>query len=345
MVCVLVVSLMALVPRVVTLVLTIDSPGDGPSRATLAYQWSRSPHLVKADSWPPGFMYLGGTLAFAIDDPVASRILNVALGTLTVPLLFALVARVYEPVTALVSATLLAVFPLHVGLSASSLAEPSFVFEMVAGAYLLVRAASAPEPRPFVLGLALVCFSFAEMTRYEGWLLVLPVPVYLYLRTRRTATTVLAITVLLAFPVAWTLGNYLNAGDPSLGFRAAQVNDKRVGSQAVDLLTAMSIIGVAGVAHFGWALPVAMVCGSISQLLDASRARLDTERLLYLVMVGIFWLMMIRFAAVRGTSLFNRYLLFGFVVSLPLAVLPFAGAGTRRPVTRALMLLTRPSQA
>jgi len=331
---------LALAVRIATLLSTVDTPGDGPSRATLAYRWAHAPHLALNGTWPPGFMYLAGLFTFVLDDPAASRVLNVGLGALTVPVLFLLADRLFGPVVALVSAALLAGLPLHIGLSASSLTEPSFVLAMVAGHYLLfLGAAPAARRRAWLLGAALSCFVYAEMTRYEAWLLVVPVPAYLAWRTRDPRPTALAALALLAFPAAWTLGNAVYRGDPFVGFRAAMSNDPAAGPQTVGLAAALGVLGVAWVAHLGLLLPLCTAWGAGAEVVRGLRARLDAERALYLAIAALFWLVMLRFAMTRGASLFNRYLLLGFVLCLPLAVLPAAGRRAAPSLRRAGALL------
>ena len=129
---VLVLTLAALLLRSAAAWLTIDVPGDGVSRALDAYDWSRSPTLVWGGGWLPGFTYLAGTVSFAIPDPmIAPRLVNVILGTASVPLLYAGARRIAGHAAALAAAVILAVLPLHVGLSASSLTEAGFVFAML----------------------------------------------------------------------------------------------------------------------------------------------------------------------------------------------------------------------
>lgn len=127
--------LTAFVLRLFVLLSSVDIPGDGPARALFAYNWSQSPYIqTSGRNWLPGFMYLAGLFSFLVSMPlVSTRILNLIIGTLTVPLFYALVHRVYGRAPGLFSAAVLALFPLHAGLSASSLTEASFLFAIIAG--------------------------------------------------------------------------------------------------------------------------------------------------------------------------------------------------------------------
>jgi hypothetical protein len=333
------VALLALALRVGTLWRTVDTPGDGSSRAILAYQWARAPYLAVADTWLPGFMYLAGTFSRIVDDPEASRILNVALGTLTVPLFFLLIERLFGVAVAFGSSVLLALFPLHVGLSASSLTEPSLLLAMMAGLYLLVVGPHTPHLGSYRVGAALACFGYAEMVRYEAWLLVAPVPFYIWWRSRDRQTAVLAGAALLVFPAFWMLGCTLYLGDPLAGIHAA-TRDLGAGTRAIGVLPALASLGTAWVAHFGWLIPACVAWGFVTEGRRAVRFRLDAARALYLGVAATFWLTMARFAMTRGADLFNRYLLFGFVAALPFAFAPLlADSRERAPLRRAAVAL------
>lgn len=354
---VLVLVLAALLIRGVALVTTVDVPGDGPSRATIAYEWSQAPYFATAGGWPPGFMYLAGTFGYIVDDPlVASRILNVILGTLTVAFFYSLVAGIFGPTTAVISATALVVFPLHVHLSASSLTETSFLFEMVAGVDLVRRATLTSRGRaPLLLAVAALCLVLAEMTRYEAWLLVAPLPVYLYAKTRARVAAALLALALALFPVAWTWGNALVYGDALVGVTAA-TTAAALGPASVRWKEAVSLLAESAAMHLGWLAVTAVATGLILHAAAALRGGLVADRALYLAITAIYWLAMLRFAVARGETVYNRYLLFGFVISLPYAVAPFVTGrtGPRLAVRAAALILagllvtrysTGPSQA
>ena len=129
----LVVVVVAIALRAAAAWLTIDIPGDGPSRAGIAYRWSLSPKLIRSGVWLPGFTYLAGSVCMLIPNPrIAPRLLNVILGSASIPLLYVVTRRLYGNAVGLSAAALLAILPLHVGLSASSLTEAGLVFGMLA---------------------------------------------------------------------------------------------------------------------------------------------------------------------------------------------------------------------
>jgi hypothetical protein len=63
----------------------------------------------------------------------------------------------------------------------------------------------------------------------------------------------------------------------------------------------------------------------IWQLVLIARSANKPEQVLYIAVVCLYWLGMVYLAMNIGASLWNRFMLFGFVMSLPLAFFPFMG--------------------
>jgi 4-amino-4-deoxy-L-arabinose transferase-like glycosyltransferase len=211
--------------RLAVVLFTSSVPGDGPGRASAGYIWARAPHFVTYGNWLPGYPYLVGLFSFIFEDPLlSSRILNLGLGTLTIPLFYLLLRKIYDPLTALISAALLTFFPLHIGMSGGSLSEVSFAFEVIAGTLLLIISSEkeVTRSRIFYLASALLFLCLAIMSRYEIWVLIPIFPLYYFLKTRRTLESCLILAVLFLFPFMWSLNTYIHVGDPFLGFTKAK---------------------------------------------------------------------------------------------------------------------------
>lgn len=311
--------------RLITIIFSIDVGGDGPMHAIKAHNWSQSPYIAVQGNDLPALMYLAGAVNFVVGSPLYSaRILNLIIGTLTVPLFYLLVHKVWGHATAIFSASILLFLPLHVGLSASSLTEATFLFTVVAGMVFLIRASADTKHQKLRLSLAILCFCLAAMTRYEAWLLMPLFPFYYFWKTRNVPTATLMALALLIFPTAWMVGNYFYEGDFLPAFSSnTKSGPEAVGAQAVDLLAAAKIIRWKSVHHLGWILFVAALWGAILQLAQALRRKTDPERALYIFTGCVFWMFMLYFAMSRGESLWDRYLLFGLVMALPFALLPF----------------------
>jgi 4-amino-4-deoxy-L-arabinose transferase-like glycosyltransferase len=314
--------LLALIVRMGMMLFTFDVPGDGPTRATKAYQMFLSPTLLTHGDWLPGYDYLHSVFYYVLANPaVTPRVVNVILGALTVPLFCLLVARTFEYSTALISALVLIFLPLHIGLSASSLTESTFLFEFITGSLVLIQAANAERCRLLYLLLAIFLLSLAVMTRYEGWALVPVFVAYYYLRTRSLIRSVALATALLIYPAIWTIGNALYSSDPFLGFTSG--TGWVQGAKPVNWFEAIAIISIKCVRHVGWIFPVTVIVGLAVQCIDLVRQRCTLERLFYCLATFTSAASLYHLATIRGISLWDRFLLVGIVLMLPFAILPF----------------------
>lgn len=329
--------------RLAVIFFTIYTPSDGPGRTTKAYVWSQSPYFQTHGNWLPGYMYLVGTFGFLFENPLlSSRLVNAVLGTLTVLLIYILIRKVYDPMTALISSSLLAFFPLHIGLSAAALTEVSFAFEVIAGTLFFIMAAEseAPRSRALYLVLALFFLCLAGMTRYEAWVLIPVFPVYYFWKRRKISESVLITAVLLVFPFIWTLNNYLSIDAPFLGFTRAGL---RHGRLPVNVLPAIRLLMGESIYHLGWIVPILAVIGIALQFLQAVKRAIDANKMLYIVIVCIFWAGVFAFTLARGAALWtvaDRYLLFAFITALPFSALPLTYYSSRhkKPFVVAMLL-------
>ncbi len=300
--------LLAFFLRLGLLLVSVDIPGDGPSRAAMSHSWSKSPYLVTHGGWLPGFLYIAGIFNFLVPDPLfASRVLNLILGSVTIPLYYLLIRRLYNGIAALFASFLLAVLPLHVGLSVSSLADISFLFATIASMVLLTGTNEGKGGK----------------LRYEAWLLIPAFPIYYFHKTRKTSTAGLVLLILLLFPVGWMLENYVHRGELLIEFSAVKKGAEIVGAHTVDLFSAIKMLGSMSVLHLGKVLMIAMVGGMIWQLVSPARREINPEHVFYISVICLFWIGMVYLAMTISTSLWNRFLLFGFVMPLPFAFLPF----------------------
>ena len=322
----------ALLVRLGLLLVSVDVPGDGPSRAFMAYAWSRAPVLVTHGGWLPSYLYLPGLFHFVVDDPlVSTRIFNLILGSLTIPLYYFLIRRVYDRPVALLASLLLAVFPLHIGLSVSSLTDISFLFATITS-MLLLTGIGEGQGGWARLALCFLFLSWAQMTRYEAWWVTPAFALYYGLRTQSVKNGVLALAIFSLVPSAWMLGNYFHGGHPLPAFHAVKHAVYQgphaatlVSARQLDVLEALKLLGSMTVSHLGGILTVAIVGGVLWQLVLITRSANKPEQVMYLAVVCLYWLGLVYLAMNIGASVWNRFLLFAFVMSLPLAFFPFVG--------------------
>ncbi|MFO1418657.1 MAG: glycosyltransferase family 39 protein [Methylotetracoccus sp.] len=333
-------ALASLMIGFVVLGFTVDVPADGPYRAMMAYEWLRKPYLAKCGTWLPAPVYLNGLFLNIVGDPFVSvRVFNVLVGAATMPIYYLLLRRVFDAPIALIGAVALLALPLRIGLSASSLTETAFIFELLAGIWLLIRATDSTPVRLTVLGVALGLLILAMMTRYEAWLLIPAFPAYLYIRTRRPALALAFAAALLLFPLAWSAGNQYCFGDALKGFRSATSEERY--AEAVGLLDAAGILAQRLVQQTGLVASSSLAVGGMLVLLQVFRWReLTIERMLYLGLMAFVWAVLLRFTMARGAGSFQaRYLLLALTLALPLLAMPFRTWIGRRAVVAALAAL------
>jgi len=308
----------ALALRALVMWLTIDVPGDGPTHAASAYAWSKHPYVATHGVWLPGFTYWAGVATWVVDNPlIAPRLLNVGFGVLTIPAFYALVRRLFGPSVAFLSAATLVVLPLHVGLSASSLTEPSFLLFLLLALAGLASATSGEAADRTALGVFLVCTGCAEVLRYEVWPLVPLMLAYMLVRLRRPTLVIPAAAILLAFPAAWSAGNYLAFHDPLYGL--LQGARPLEGGGTVSMRVALTnVVSEAG-RHLGWLLSAVALAGLIGEVVRAARRTISAERTGYALLVLAVWTLNVGGARSVGPALYDRYLLLGYVLILPYA--------------------------
>ena len=320
-------TILAALIRTAVLLATVDTPGDGPVRALAAYSWSQAPHLVRHGIWLPGFLYLTGLVSYLFPVWIAVRLLNVVVGAVTIPVFFVAVAPVFGPATAFLGAAWLAVFPLHVELSASSLTQVSAAFEMLLGMVFL-RMAAQPEGRGrwAYAALATSAFIMASMTRYEVWVFLPLFPGYYWLRTRHLVGSAAMAALLFAGPVAWTLSNHVYGGQAFLGVAAA-IHDRSWAATpvGVSVTKAGEILVTRFASRLGWVIVIGLLLGLVRELRSLVARRLSPERILHLAVVLIFLAGAWAFTVMRGQTLGDPYLLFIFILAMPIALIPASG--------------------
>jgi hypothetical protein len=302
----------------ITIARTVDTPGDGPTRAMGAYLWSLHPHIETYGVWLPAYQYMMGIcLRFVRDPMLVPRVVNLIAGALTIPALYLLICEIYGNGVAILSAAMLAILPLHVGLSASELTEAGFLFYMVASILFLTRTVASSTVRIVPFFLFLGFFLMGEMTRYEAWALIAPAVFYLYLRSRDSIATALAAGLLIAFPLAWSVSSYRHTGDFFYGIHAA--SNLREGGASVRWSGATAYLGAMTYRQLGWLVASAAGAGLILEWFRAIRGSIGVTRIAYVTLVSVVWIIDFKGAVSRGPALYDRYLLYGFALALPMA--------------------------
>lgn len=310
----------ALAVRVIVALLTIDVPGDGPSHAANAYGWCQHPYFEWSGLWLPGNMYLAGLFTMIYPNPlVMPRVMNIVLGTMTIPLFYLLVREFYDVTVAMLAALALAAFPLHIDLSASSLTEPEFLFFVIAALLCLKRAVASDNMDLRLVALFVIALVGAEMTRYEGWAIAPLALGYLFWRTRNLRMTIGVALALSLFPAIWMIASYQAAGNPLHGLDVSVHSNAEI--VGVKFRTARWIAYIRVTAILGRVLLIAAVAALLRELWRLMRRRISVDQAGYALFVAALWTMIIAMAPVRGWSLGSRLLLLGCTLLLPFAVM------------------------
>lgn len=262
-------------------------------------------------------------MAFLVPDPRwAARALSLTTGTLTVPVLASLVARITGPGPALAAAALLAVLPIHVTLSASSLIDVPALFFTLLALRLATALPAEGRSRPHLLALALVG-GLASGLRYEAWVLLLLVPLHRLLATRKPLEALLVATLLAPVPVLWIIFGLGGFEGLSAAFERIGASGATVGGRAVSIGEAATI-ATAKLALLAGPATLALAAAGLVLLAQSRSSAAD--RLIWLAATIGAFVFVIVIARERGPSFVDRYALAATVLALPLATFAIAPA-------------------
>jgi Dolichyl-phosphate-mannose-protein mannosyltransferase len=150
-----------------------NAGGDAWARTGLTAQWLKHPKFqVIFGDYPPGHFWLIGLLNFFIHDvTVASRLLSLILGILTLFVFWKLAQCLCGNAAALLSLVGFTFYSLHIGYSSTSSAEATYLFFLLAGMAFFFVAPRDESRRVWMLALAGLSLSVAETIRLEAWVI------------------------------------------------------------------------------------------------------------------------------------------------------------------------------
>lgn len=266
---------------------------------------------------------LVGLVAFLVPDPRwAARVLSLTTGTVTVPVLASLAARIVGPGPALAAAALLAVLPIHVTLSASSLIDVPALFFTLLALRLATALPAEGRFRPDLLALALVG-GLATGLRYEAWVLLLLLPLHRLVATRKLLEALLVAALLAPVPVLWIVFGLGGLEGLWAGFERIGASGATVGGRAVSIGEAATIATTKLALLAG---PATLALAPAGLVLLARSRSSAADRLLWLAATIGAILFVIVIARERGPSFVDRYALAATVLALPLATSAIAPA-------------------
>ena len=211
-----------LLPRLLVFGVNENFYGDAVMRAELGGRWADRPHVIGSfdqggyQFGPLHIVLLGVLTRAGGSREDAGRWLSLFAAVLTVVPLFSLTRRMFDRNAAVVACLGLAVWGIHIQCSTTAASE-SLSMLLIVGTTALFARAILDDHRPSLLAAALV-FNLACATRYDVWLW-LPMLCLTLAVSRRMKWSVLFFVLCLAFPLAWSYGNWGDRGDPLFPFR------------------------------------------------------------------------------------------------------------------------------
>jgi len=149
--------------------------------------------------WLPLYQFISAVVnVFVRNGFYSGKVVSALFGVGSCLLIYSIVLRLTaNRAAALLSFALIALNPLHIFYSASAMTDVPFAFFILASLYSVLRGGWV---------LAAIFAAFAGLTRVEGWMFIVLIPVIQLLRERRisfVALAIMCVPALLWFYVSW----------------------------------------------------------------------------------------------------------------------------------------------
>lgn len=202
------------------------------SKLQIMMQWDASPLFYPDINFGPLHMWIlqwpwkiTGSLVWA------NRIVAFLLGVGALPLVWTYTRRLFNPAAAIGALAFFTLSAVPVKLSVVTLAEGPCLFFLVLSLYLLHRFAHENKTRwVFLLGGALT-FAAVTALRFETWMFLPILPIWLWIRKGFVPALVLAVS-LAVFPLVHMHISWSTTGDPinfmHISAQVTQINSTRV---------------------------------------------------------------------------------------------------------------------
>ncbi len=211
-----------LVPRLIVFGVNENFYGDSVMRAELGGRWAERPRVIGSfdqggyQFGPLHIVVLGLLTRAGGSRENVGRWFSLFAAVLSVVPLYAFTRRSFDRKAAIVACLGLAAWGMHIQFSTTAASESLSLLLVLATVALFAKAVRE-DHRPSLLAAALV-FNLACATRYDVWLWAPMLCAALALKGR-IKWAVLFLVLGLAFPLAWSFGNWGDRGDPFFPFR------------------------------------------------------------------------------------------------------------------------------
>lgn len=211
-----------LVPRLLVFGVNENFYGDAVMRAELGGRWAERPRVIGSfdqggyQFGPLHIVLLGVLTKLGGTRENIGRWLSLLAAVLSVLPLYALTRRMFDRKAAIAACLGLAAWGMHIQFSTTAASE-SLSLLLILGVAACFAQAVMESHRTSLLAAALI-LNLASATRYDVWLWT-PMLGVVLLVARRWKWAVLFMGLSLAFPLAWSYGNWGDRGDPLYPFR------------------------------------------------------------------------------------------------------------------------------
>jgi hypothetical protein len=200
--------LFALGVRLIFVHIAGNNTTDAWSRYHYAVVWLQHPaslpQATATDAWLPLHFWLLGGVVSLTGSEMGARIFTALLGSLTVVLVWSIIARTFDRRIATVSAVVFALFGFHIAFSVTTSSEAPTIFFIASGLYAWLRFA---ESKKWLWALcSALALGAANLCRFEPWLCA-PLLAVMLLDTSQRAGTVWTDR-----PQIWRAGGFLVLG-------------------------------------------------------------------------------------------------------------------------------------
>jgi len=208
-----------LAARLIALPFAGFDSGDSAMRVWYGWLWADEPSLITAGVWGPLHYYLIGAALWLWPDPVWAPIaLHVVLGAMVPVVVFLLALEMFgDRRAALLAGLAFAAYPTAIGVSILPRSETPFILLLGAALVLLMRA-RRPDGRVTHAFAAGLFVGLASMLRYEVWMLLPILALFLFRRPRLLIAFLVPALVHIAI---WMTGNWIQHHDPFYSFTFA----------------------------------------------------------------------------------------------------------------------------
>lgn len=172
-----------------------------------ALLWKDAPRFIPHGGLAPLTIYLiGGILSLWNNVFIAPRLIGLLFGSFLIFPYYLTVKILFDKKIALFSSFLLCIYPLHITFSILSTSEAPFLFFLFTSLYFFFKFRRQKDSNISFLLYSAIFLNLACMARFEGWLFIPLLTLFLLRGERKSVFTFLFISMI--FPLVWMYKSY-----------------------------------------------------------------------------------------------------------------------------------------